>query len=168
MNLKNIFYPESRFGGFSDIDGIIASYSRYAIVQPSSIVLDVGCGRGAHSTDDIIFRKDLRVLKGKCKKVIGIDVDPAAQANQFIDEFYLIESNRWTLADESVDVCICNSVLEHIEDPDLFFSGCRRVIRVGGYLCLTTSNILSYLGVLSKIIPNKYHSQTLKKVQPKR
>jgi SAM-dependent methyltransferase len=169
MNLKNIFYPESNFGGFSDIDGVITFYGRVnALVKPWSVILDIGCGRGAHALDDVTFRKNLRIFKDKCKKVIGIDVDPSAQSNPFINEFHLIEHNRWPLPDDSIDICICNSVIEHIEDPDLFFSECRRVLKTGGYLCILTSNMFSYLGILSRIIPNKYHSAILSKIQPKR
>jgi len=48
MDYKQKFYPEVKFGGFSDVDGTIAFFNRVnALLQPSFTVLDVGCGRGA-------------------------------------------------------------------------------------------------------------------------
>jgi SAM-dependent methyltransferase len=169
MDFKNTFYPESRFGGFTDIDDTIVFYTRVnSLIQPSSVVLDVGCGRGAFADDPIPLRKNLQVFKGKCKKVIGIDIDERAQSNPFIDEFYLIEKNHWPLENGSVDICICNYVLEHVQHPELFFSECRRVIRQGGYLCIKTPNVLSYFGMFSRLIPNRYHASLLTKIKNKK
>lgn len=166
MDYKAVYYPESRFGGFSNIDGTIAFYLRVnALVGPWSTVLDVGCGRGSHGEDPIPLRRELRILKGRCKKVIGIDVDESARQNPFLDEFRLTEGRKWPLEDESVDVCICDSVLEHIADPDAFFAECQRVLRPAGYLCIRTPNVLSYVGLASKIIPNRFHAAVAAKVQ---
>ncbi len=166
---KSIYYPESRFGGFSDIDGIITFFTRVnALLHPSFTLLDIGCGRGAHAEDQISFRRDLRIFKGKCKKVIGIDIDEKAKDNPFIDEFYLIKDGVFPLESNSIDIAICTGVLEHVGNTDLFFSECRRVISPGGYLCITTANKISYIGIISSVIPNSLHSRILKIVQPKR
>jgi SAM-dependent methyltransferase len=170
MDYSYIYFPEIKFGGFSDIDGTIRFYIRVnSLIDSSSVVLDVGCGNGSRSAEDPIpIRKSLRVLKGKCKKVIGIDVDKACKDNSFIDEFGLIENNKWPLKNESVDVCVCHDVLEHIENPDLFFSELHRVIKKGGYVCISTPNILNYVSLFSKLIPNRFHFFVLDKIQNKR
>jgi SAM-dependent methyltransferase len=169
MDYINIFYPESRFGGFSDIDGVVSFYCRVnSLVQPSFILLDIGCGRGLYAEQPNTFKRKLRIFKGKCKKVIGIDVDKSASANPFIDEFHIIKDNHWPLESDSINLAICNSVLEHVEDPDSFFSECQRVIKPGGYLCLTTTNALGYVCMISKLIPNKYHNKVLRKIGSKR
>lgn len=166
MDYKSIYYPESKFGGFTDVDGTIAFYIRVnSLISPSSVVLDVGCGRGAYAEDPVSIRRELRILKGKCKKVIGIDIDENAKENPFLDEFHLIEGSRWHLEDESVDVCVCFNVLEHIEDPGSFFFECRRVTKHGGYLCIRTPNVLSYVGLFSKLIPNRFHTSVVGKAQ---
>jgi len=95
-------------------------------------------------------------------------VDRVAKENPFLDEFRPIESNHWPLDNESVDVCLCDNVVEHVEDPDLFFSECQRVIKQGGYLCIRTPNVLSYFGLFSKIIPNRLHLAVVGKVQSQR
>lgn len=48
MGLKERFYPETTYGGFSYVDGTIAFFSRVnALLKPESVVVDFGCGRGA-------------------------------------------------------------------------------------------------------------------------
>lgn len=162
---KKIFYPESQFGGFTDVDGTITFYTRIsALIESTSVVLDFGCGRGSYSDDRVPLRRDLRIFKGRCEKVIGIDVDEAAKHNNWIDEFHLLRNDHWPLADRSVDICICDNVLEHVERPELFFAECGRVIKPAGFLCIRTPNILNYAGLISRIVPNRFHSAVLKKI----
>ncbi len=131
-------------------------------------MLDVGCGRGASLEDPIETRRDLRVLKGLCQAVIGIDVDPNSEKNPAISEFRLIESARWSVADESIDVCVCDWVLEHVEDPGPFLAECSRVVRPGGYLCIRTMNVASYAGIAARLFPNRLHVDLLGRLQRKR
>jgi SAM-dependent methyltransferase len=160
-----LYYPESRFGGFTGVDGTIAFYLRVqALVEPSAVVLDVGCGRGAGAEDPVRIRRELRTFRGKCARVIGIDVDPQAGTNPFVDEFRSIEGDRWPVDDESVDVCVCDNVLEHVGRPELFFAQCRRVVKPGGYLCIRTTNSRNYIGVLARLIPERFHRAVLGKV----
>lgn len=166
MRYKELFYPEARFGGFSDIDGTIAFFNRVnSLLQPSFTVLDVGCGRGAHADDPILLRRNLRMLKGKVKKVIGIDVDLTAQDNPFIDEFRQIQANDWPIESDSIDLIVCDHVLEHIADPDPFFSEVRRTLKDGGLFCIRTPNRWSYIAIAATLIPNKYHSKVTSVVQ---
>jgi SAM-dependent methyltransferase len=169
MLYQNDFYPESKFGGFSNIDGTIVFYSHVnALLASSSIVVDVGCGRGVYKEDSVIFRRNLRILKGKVKKVIGMDVDPAAEDNPYIDEFRFLDHDRWPLDDESVDLIVCDNVLEHLMDPDPFFNEANRVLRRGGYFCVRTPNSWNYIALFSRLIPNKYHSKVTAVVQDSR
>src|SRR5262249_40689121 len=76
MNNKERFYPETRFGGFTGVDGTVAFFSRVnSLLEPSFVVLDVGCGRGEYRDDPVPLRRNLRILKGKVERVVGIDVD---------------------------------------------------------------------------------------------
>ena len=169
MNYQTLYYPESRFGGFTDVDGTLAFYTRaQAMLTASSVVLDVGCGRGAYAEDPVPVRKERRIFKGRCQRVIGIDVDQEAGENPFIDEFRRIEGGRWPVADGSVDLCLSDCVLEHVENPELFFNECRRVLKVGGGLCLRTPNVRSYIGLSSLLIPSRYHAAVVSRVQSER
>lgn len=158
------YFPESQFGGYSDIDQLVVFYTRVrSLLEPSFTVLDIGCGRGKHA-EERTARRDLKILNDHCRTVIGIDVNPAAKENPFVDQFHLINANsRWPLPDASVDLAVSDYVLEHVEDPDLFFSECRRVIRPGGYLCMRTTNALSYFGVAARVIPNRLHSTVVQR-----
>jgi SAM-dependent methyltransferase len=152
-------FPESQFGGYSDIDQLVVFYTRVrSLLEPSFTVLDIGCGRGKHA-EERTARSNLKILNDQCKTVIGIDVNPAAQDNPFVDQFHLIDpSGRWPIPDASVDLAVSDYVLEHVENPDLFFSECHRVIRPGGYLCMRTTNALSYFGLAARLIPNRLHA----------
>jgi SAM-dependent methyltransferase len=151
------------------VDGTVAFYARVnALLTEGSVVLDVGCGRGAYAADPVAFRRRLRTVKGKCSRVIGIDVDQGAAQNPFLDEFRLIDKARWPLEDSSVDLCLCDHVLEHVEDPGAFFGECARVLRPGGYVCIRTPNALSYFGITSRIVPNRYHARLTARIQDDR
>ena len=166
MNYKDIYYPESRIGGFSNVDGTIAFYSRVnALITPSSVIVDVGCGRGAYGEDPLPFRRNLRILRGKAQKVIGIDVDPQAAANPFIDEFHCIAGARWPVGSATADICLSDNVLEHVADPEQFFSECSRLLKPGGMLCIRTPNAFSYFGLISNLVPNRRHVAILEKTK---
>jgi SAM-dependent methyltransferase len=166
MDYKHIYYPESKIGDFTNIDGTIAFYMRVnSLLDSSSTVLDVGCGRGAYADDLVSVRRQLRIFKGKCRKVIGIDVDPEAAANPFLDEFRLIEKEHWPVESASVDLAICDFVVEHLEDPDHFFGEMWRVLKPGGIVCVRTPNVISYFGLVSRLVPNRNHALVVSKVQ---
>lgn len=161
------YYPESRFGDFSNVDGTIAFYLRaQALVNADSVVVDVGCGRGEGSEDSVEIRRQLRAFKGKVQKVIGIDVDPAGLTNPLVDEFRQItDTKQWPVETATADLCISDYVLEHIDDPDNFVSEVSRILKPGGYFCARTANIWGYVGMISKLTPNRFHAKITGKAQ---
>jgi len=168
-SFQDLYYPETRFGGFTRFDGTINFYARVnSLIARDSIVLDIGCGRGVYRDDRCRIRRDLRDLRGKAGKVIGIDVDTQASVNPFLDEFRLIDSTRWPVETASIDLAIADYVLEHVEDPHLFFNECARLIKPGGYFCFRTPNAWGYVAVISRLLPNRYHAGIAVKVQSER
>lgn len=166
MSFKQTYYPESSFAGFTRVDGTVAFYSRVnALIQPASLVVDVGCGQGAYAGDPIVYRRRLRVLKGKCRQVIGIDVDENAAENPFIDEFRPIQAETWPVESHTADLVVSDNVLEHIEDPENYFSEIHRILRPGGLVCIRTPNVLSYFGLVSRLVPNRQHAPALARVK---
>ncbi|RPI78217.1 MAG: class I SAM-dependent methyltransferase [Chloroflexi bacterium] len=167
-DLKTRYYPESQFGGFSRVDGTIEFYLRVnALLAPGTVAVDYGCGRGAFLEDPVPFRRKLRNLKGKAYRVIGLDVDPAGEMNRSIDEFHLLDGNRWPLQDSCADLCVCDSVLEHLPDPQTFFNEAARVLKPGGFLCIRTPNLWSYVALVSRVVPNRSHVHVLEHVKEK-
>lgn len=164
-SLTLAWYPEARFGGYSHVDGTMVFYTRVnALLKPSSVVLDIGCGRGAYGSDEVEYRRNLRIFRGKCRRVIGIDVDAAGRENPYLDEFRLIAGDRWPVEDEAIDLAICDYVLEHIPQPDQFFAECRRVLKPGGVLCVRTPSKYGYVALISRLTPNQWHAPILKRV----
>jgi ubiquinone/menaquinone biosynthesis C-methylase UbiE len=164
-------YPESRFGGFTDVDGTIAFYTRVrALMKPSDIVLDLGCGRGRYLEDSVPYRREIRCLRQRVTKIVGADPSSEAASNPGIDEFVLLDSNGRlpALADASIDAVLCDWVLEHVLDPDVFLSEIRRVLRPNGLLCLRTTNVRSYFGIASRLVPERYSKKVLLRVQQNR
>lgn len=94
LKIHRRFYPELNVGGFSRVDGTIAFYQRVnALLRPDDVVIDYGAGRGlAHSDDVVPFRRELTLLRGKVRKVIGADVDPIVTTNPGVDEAVVIDA----------------------------------------------------------------------------
>jgi SAM-dependent methyltransferase len=162
--LKLRFYPESRFGGYTDIDGTVVFHTRVnALLRPEDVVVDIGCGRAQHREDPVALRRNLKILRGKCRRVIGIDVDPNARENPFLDEFQLIpdQSADFPLPDSIADLCVSDYVLEHVRDPERFLGECNRILKPGGYLCIRTTNVTSYVGLAALLTPNRLHARVV-------
>jgi SAM-dependent methyltransferase len=168
--LRERFHPENAFGGFTELDGALRFYARVReLLPPDGVALDIGCGRGTQDEDPVGVRRELRILRGHCRQVIGIDVDPAAAGNRFVDEFRIVEDGRpWPVADASVDLALADFVVEHVPDPDAFFAQAARVIKPGGSMCVRTINAHSYLGVASRVVPSSLHVRALSRAQPGR
>lgn len=160
------FYPEFQLGGFTDVDGTIRYYLRVnALLQPDFVVADIGCGRGAYGEDSCTFRRNLRILRGKCREVVGVDMDPAARENPFIDRFCLLQDSRWPFEDASIDMVVTDSVIEHVADPRAFFAEVARTLKPGGYFCFRTTNKLGYVALAAMLIPNRFHAKVVGHIQ---
>jgi SAM-dependent methyltransferase len=164
------WYPEARFGGFTDVDGTLAFYGRVrALLPEGAVVADVGCGRGAHRDDPVAWRREIRVLRGHAKHVIGIDVDPAAAENPFLDEFRQIAPDGgFPLEDGAFDLLVSDFVLEHVTDPERFFAECHRVLKPGGRLALRTANARGYVALAARLVPNRRHAAVVGRAQEAR
>ena len=159
MEFQEAFYPESRFGGYTDVDGTVVFYNRVnSLLRPKYVVLDVGCGSGAYGHENVDIRRTLRILRHKVSRVIGIDKDPHAKGNPFVDEFRLIEQDTWPVTDNEIDVVVCDYVLEHVEHADAFFSEAHRALKDNGVLCIRTPNLWGYPYWIAALTPNRFHS----------
>jgi SAM-dependent methyltransferase len=126
-------------GQFSPADGSVEFYSRInALLQPEFTVLDLGAGRGAWYFDKSAqYRKTLRTMKGKVARCIGADVDQAVLTNPATDQNVIITNGIVPLPDGSVDLIICDFVVEHIVDVASFKSEVNRLLKPGGFFLRT-------------------------------
>jgi SAM-dependent methyltransferase len=161
-------YREAAVGGYSRVDSTVDFYSRVnALLEPGSVVADLGAGRGGFVEDPVRYRRELRRLHGKAARTIGLDVDPVVLRNPTLDEAHLIEPGRpFPLADASVDLVVSDYTFEHIDDPVHFAGETARILRPGGWLCARTPNKWGYIGVLARVVPNGMHDSVLRVAQP--
>lgn len=102
-------------------------------------LLDVGCWDGG--------------LSGRCgaalgaKRMLGVEVyeGPAAEAEARGLEVARVdlEAGRFPWEDGSVDVVVCNQVLEHLKNIWLPMTEMHRVLRPGGHAVLSVPNLAS-------------------------
>ena len=169
--VKCKLYPETQAGGFTSIDGTIEFYNRVnALLDPSMTVLDFGAGRGAWVQDDTIpYRRNLRMLKGKVRQVVGVDIDKAMKTNLSLDQMVLIQiDNSLPFADRSFDMIISDWVFEHIQNSQHVANELNRVLKPGGWICARTPHRFGYIGIGTMLIPDRLQNHVLKKLQPEK
>jgi SAM-dependent methyltransferase len=114
-----------------------ARYVFAATAVPKARVLDVASGSGLGS--EFLRRSGARV-------VVGIEADAAALAGRrrVADasgpSFVRADATQLPLVDGSCDVVISFETIEHVADPSRMLAECRRVLRPGGRLYLSTPN----------------------------
>lgn len=167
---KRRVYPETAAGGYSRVDSNIDFYTRVnALLQPDMVVLDFGAGRGAYLDNPPSYSRDLRMLRGKVAKVIGVDVDDAVHVNPSLDVAHTVAPGaRLPLDDESVDLIFADWVFEHVDDPAKTAGELDRVLKPGGWICARTPNKRGYPAIGARLIPNKRHTAVLSRLQPNR
>jgi 2-polyprenyl-3-methyl-5-hydroxy-6-metoxy-1,4-benzoquinol methylase len=104
---------------------------------PGGKLLEIGCGNGA-------FLARMHRLGWN---VCGLDTDPAAVS--WGKQVYGLDLICGTvdslkLPENSYDVITMNHVIEHVHDPGGLLRECRRILRPGGKLILTTPNAGSF------------------------
>ena len=101
-------------------------------------VLEAGCGEG--------YGADL--IAGVARRVTGLDYDESAVAHVRA-RYPRVDMHHGNLAelplaDESVDVVVNFQVIEHLWDQGKFVGECRRVLRPGGVLLMSTPNRITF------------------------
>lgn len=165
------YNPEKHFlGGFTTNDGTIDFYLRInSLINKDSTILDFGAGRAAwYEDDDNFTRKNLRLMKGKVKKVIAADVDHSVLNNKTSDEQILISKNILKLPKNSIDLVIADYVLEHIEHPKKFYLQINSCLKKGGWLCARTPHKYSYVSIGSSFLNKMKLEMLIKYIQPNR
>ncbi|GLS28616.1 Methyltransferase domain-containing protein [Mesorhizobium albiziae] len=171
MTVVDRWRPETAAGGYTRDDEAIEFYTRInALVRPDMVVVDLGAGRGSrHDSDSAEFRKRFCSFQGRVKRVIGLDVDPVVLSHPHLDEVHVIEpGGRLPLGDSSVDIVICEWVIEHVEHPDEFAREIHRVLKPGGWLCALTPNRLGYVGIGNRFVPAAVKDRLMRQVWPER
>jgi SAM-dependent methyltransferase len=157
-------------GGFTPVDGSLEFYGRInALLRPEFHVLDLGAGRGAWFFEETSeYKKAQRAMKGKVAEYIGVDVDTAVLSNPTTDRNLLMENNVVPVPDASIDLIICDFVVEHIVDVRAFRREIERILKPGGVFCARTPHKATYFSFMARMVKNANHTRWLRRVQPTR
>jgi len=160
---------ERAAGGFTRRDGTLAFYQRIdALLSPEMVVLDIGAGRGAQFERGG-YVGDLLRLRGRVKRIVGVDVDPAVLQNAHMDEAAIISpGQRLPFEDGTFDLIYSDWVLEHIENPGDFASEINRLLKPGGWFCARTPGKWGYIALMANLVPASLHDRVLRRAQPSR
>ena len=115
--------------------------------RPGGVLLDVGCADGS----------DALALASKVQAttIVGLEL-----ADHFVEqargrgiEVHQADiSERWPLADGSVDALHSNQVIEHLSQTDHFMREIRRVLKPGGYAVVSTNNLASWHNIVALLV----------------
>jgi len=115
--------------------------------NPTALLLDLGC-------DDGQWTAELARQIGTCR-IYGIDIveDRLAQARgKGIIGLRADLNGSLPMEDSSVDIAHANQVIEHIADLDRFLSEIHRILKVGGYVVISTENGSSWHNIFAAIL----------------
>ena len=127
-------------GRFQSMKSHLEALFRDRMPQSPLTVLDVGCGMGIQS---ILWAEEGH-------KVVAMDIDKDLLATghenstrRGLDvEWKQGSADNIPLPDQSIDVCLCVELLEHIPAWEETLDQIERVVRPGGLLLLTTTNVI--------------------------
>jgi 2-polyprenyl-3-methyl-5-hydroxy-6-metoxy-1,4-benzoquinol methylase len=107
--------------------------------KPFETVLDIGAGHG----DDLLIAKS---INGNAK-LIAIEGYPdyaKELTEKGIQVYNLnIERNKLIADNESIDIVICNQILEHCKEVFWIFHEISRVLKIGGKIIIGIPNLAS-------------------------
>lgn len=88
-------------------------------------LLDVGCGSKPYKNNF-----------ASIESYTGLEIDSERARKRDIADFYY-DGNIFPFADKTFDILLCNQVLEHVFNPDIFLQEINRVLKPNGKLLLT-------------------------------
>jgi SAM-dependent methyltransferase len=113
-------------------------------IAPSSVVLDLGAGAGELNSYQ---------LRGRCSRLIGVDVDPRVSQNPLLDHGVVGSAYDLPFADGYFDVVFSAYVLEHVDQPARFAAEVKRVLKPGGLFLAVTPNRFHYVALMARMLP---------------
>lgn len=114
----------------------------FDIIQPASI-LDIGCGCGFH--DQVMagyhFVNDIQAIDYSKKSI------EVANFQYPHEKVQRAAADLRDLAPAKYDLVVSWQVIEHLDDPDVYFSSALRILKSDGWLAIFTPNRLRFANV---------------------
>lgn len=124
-------------------------------LRPSVYLLDAGCGAAMKIT---------RVCAPKIRMAIGVDLEEM-ECNAPRLHGVRSDLQHLPFKNESFDVIISMSVLEHLAKPDEVFGEISRLLRPGGVAILQTPNKYDYVSFVARYTPFRFHKWLLPQIE---
>ena len=121
---------------------VLADYwieTGFAALPPGSRVLDLGCGTG----DSVDQFRAVDPSVGW----VGVDVERSPEVKRRVRtdaEFHVFDGERLPFEDASFDFVYCKQALEHVRRPSVLLGDVARVLRPGGVLAGSTSQLEAF------------------------
>lgn len=112
--------------------------------NPAIHALDIGAGYDRNRIDACI--------SPRVACLVGIDPSEDIRANHSLHEGYQISLADFAKGTQKkFDILFCTKVLEHVTDPDAFFTACGQLLKPGGMFFAVTPNLWHYFGLITKV-----------------
>ena len=127
-------------------------------LRPGGTLLDAGCGR----TAPVLGR-----FRGRARRLIGVDVVEFRSDAPDL-ELYQCDLGSMPVDNDSVDVVMARSVMEHVTQPREVYAEVYRVLRPGGRFIFLTANLWDYASLVAKVVPNRFHPWIVARTEGRR
>jgi SAM-dependent methyltransferase len=155
--LLNRYYPYSATGGrFRDGTKPFYDWILSSIDAPAAEVLDIGAGPGVEPH---------RLLRGKVRRLVGVDIDPVVLTNACVDEAHVMDGIHLPFDEGRFDAVYSDWTVEHLENPPALLSEIRRVLKPSGSFWFRTNNLRHYVTLVSAHTPHWFHELVANRVR---
>lgn len=150
QRLLDAYYPLLP-DGIRKLDGTKPFYDWFlsGIDAANAVVLNVGAGPTP--------TPPMRCLRGRVKRLVGVDPDPIVHTNTDLDEAHVNDGIHLPFADESFDAVYSDWTLEHVPEPIPFLQEVHRVLKPGASYWFRTTNLGHYMTFVSARTPQWFH-----------
>lgn len=147
MTLESAVDRGLKSHGESDAPIYRAAASLLRAKHAKGVLVDVGCGIGRF----LEYAGDL------ASEYVGVDVVRHPGLSEFA-AFHRadLDRERIPLPAASADIVAALETIEHLENPRAFCRELARILKPGGWLVMSTPNLLSLLSLLCLVVRNRF------------